>query len=325
MNSGSLIEVFVRNTNRGVAASYTSLRDGETVERTLTHVELLQRARALAGWMKQKGFSGKRAIMVFPVGLEFVEAFLACLMANVIAVPVAPVPLTGDSNKVRRMLAIMEDCQPSLVLGVSKSIGNSALFVGRYPQYGNLTWLEVDRFDEWDSLSDLSFDMPSPEAIALLQYTSGSTGMPKGVMLSHRNILSNLQQWDQGLGHDDDSKLVCWVPHYHDLGLRAAREQVNAVSSTSLPRLDADAGIGYSRTSPNTPFGLALGQQSIKGSQYSIETRASWEPDLWGRVANAVKTANTRVELAKIHHDEATADWLPPPPPRMAPGAPATT
>ncbi|WP_309842929.1 MULTISPECIES: polyketide synthase [unclassified Caballeronia] len=219
MNSGSLFEVFVRNTNRGVAASYTSLRDGETVERTLTHVELLQRARALAGWMKQKGFSGKRAIMVFPVGLEFVEAFLACLMANVIAVPVAPVPLTGDSNKVRRMLAIMEDCQPSLVLGVSKSIGNSALFVGRYPQYGNLTWLEVDRFDEWDSLSDLSFDMPSPEAIALLQYTSGSTGMPKGVMLSHRNILSNLQQWDQGLGHDDDSKLVCWVPHYHDLGL----------------------------------------------------------------------------------------------------------
>ncbi|GAB5100020.1 efflux transporter outer membrane subunit [Caballeronia sp. HLA56] len=208
--------------------------------------------------------------------------------------------------------------------------------------------------------------------------------------------------------------------------LRAAREQVNAVSSTSLPRLDADAGIGYARTSPNTPFGLALGQQSIKGSQYSIETRASWEPDLWGRVANAVKAANTRVELAKIdidsymlilcsevvqfywqmrsaeadlaflqavqrshaetvgllttryrgglegeldlararaelanstadmeearkrrelnehslatltarpvaefsvpaiHHDEATADWLPPPPPRMAPGAPAT-
>jgi acyl transferase domain-containing protein/acyl-CoA synthetase (AMP-forming)/AMP-acid ligase II/acyl carrier protein len=219
MNPGSLLEVFIRNTTATTPAAYTALRDGEEAERTLTHHELLQRAQGLAGWMRQRGLAGQRAIMLFPSGLEFVEAFLACLLADVIAVPVAPVPLTGDSNKVKRMLAIMDDCQPAIVLGASKSIGNAGAFVEQNPKWRDLVWLELDQFDGWDAHPDFDIQFPSPEGIALLQYTSGSTGLPKGVMLSHRNIVSNLVQWDRGLGHDDDSRIVCWVPHFHDLGL----------------------------------------------------------------------------------------------------------
>lgn len=85
--------------------------------------------------------------------------------------------------------------------------------------------------------------------------------------------------------------------------LRAAREQVNATASAALPRIDASAGLGYSRSSPETPFGLALGRQSIKGTEYTIGAAVAWEPDVWQRVANAVEVADSKVELAKIEID----------------------
>jgi acyl transferase domain-containing protein/acyl-CoA synthetase (AMP-forming)/AMP-acid ligase II/SAM-dependent methyltransferase len=219
MIGSTLLEVFANNTTPDTSASYTYLRDGDVVDRMLTHHELLQRAKGLGGWLKRQGMSGKRALLVFPTGLEFVEAFLACLIANVTTVPVAPVPLTGDTNKTKRILALMDDCQPSLVLGVSRTIGNAGAFVEQNPQWRDLAWLEIDRFEGWDAFPDCAIEMPSPAAIAVLQYTSGSTGKPKGVMLSHRNILHNLTQWDHGLGHDDASRIISWVPHFHDLGL----------------------------------------------------------------------------------------------------------
>ena len=219
MIGSTLLDVFTNNTTPDTSASYTYLRDGEVVDRTLTHYELLQRAKGLAGWLQQQGMSGKRALLVFPTGLEFVEAFLACLIANVTTVPVSPVPLTGDTHKTKRILALMDDCQPSLVLGVSRTIGNASAFVEQNPQWRDLAWLELDKFEGWDACPGSVIDMPSPAAIAVLQYTSGSTGKPKGVMLSHRNILHNLTQWDHGLGHDNDSRIISWVPHFHDLGL----------------------------------------------------------------------------------------------------------
>ncbi|WP_168991427.1 efflux transporter outer membrane subunit [Paraburkholderia sp. UYCP14C] len=85
--------------------------------------------------------------------------------------------------------------------------------------------------------------------------------------------------------------------------LRAAREEVKATSAGLLPRIDANAEFSYLHTSPYTPFGEALGQQSIEGRQYSVGASVAWEPDLWGRVANAVEVADTRVVLARIEID----------------------
>jgi multidrug efflux system outer membrane protein len=85
--------------------------------------------------------------------------------------------------------------------------------------------------------------------------------------------------------------------------LRAAREQVKVIESAARPQANAGASLGYSRTSPETPLGLALGNQSIKGSQYAVETNVAWEPDLWQRVANAVEKGQSQVELAKIDFD----------------------
>lgn len=88
--------------------------------------------------------------------------------------------------------------------------------------------------------------------------------------------------------------------------LKAAREQVKVASSGSRPRVDGSTGVNYSRTSPNTPLGAAFGHQSIKGPQYTVQVGASWEPDMWQRVANAVEIADSKVELAKIDIDALT-------------------
>lgn len=85
--------------------------------------------------------------------------------------------------------------------------------------------------------------------------------------------------------------------------LRAAREQLKATGADRLPHVDGTAGVGNSRTSANSPFGQALGNQSIKGNQYTLGANVAWEPDIWGRVARAIDVADTKVELAKIEID----------------------
>lgn len=218
MQIGSLIEVLSHAPGRG-QATLTYLRNGEEVGTVLSHAQLLERARGLAGWMKEHGYAGQRAMLVFPPGLEFVEAFMACMMAGVIAVPVAPAPLTGDEHKVRRMLAILQDCQPTLVLGIRQTIDKADAFVARYPQFAAIAWLALDDFAGHARYAGFEPTIPDGDALAFLQYTSGSTAMPKGVMLSHRNVVHNLAHFDHGWGHDDDSVMVSWLPHFHDLGL----------------------------------------------------------------------------------------------------------
>lgn len=219
MKHPSLVSLFLENCKQQKPASFIYLRNGEVLDRSLTHAQLADRSTRLAGWLVEKGFVGQRAMLVFPPGLEFVEAFLACMIANVVAVPVAPAPLTGDKNKVRRMLSILRDCQPKVVLGVTQTIEKAPAFVEQHPDFKPITWLATDTFSDWDKYNDFKPVLPAEDDLALLQYTSGSTAHPKGVMLSHKNVLHNLSCWDHGLGHDENSKMVCWVPHFHDLGL----------------------------------------------------------------------------------------------------------
>jgi acyl transferase domain-containing protein/acyl-CoA synthetase (AMP-forming)/AMP-acid ligase II len=215
----SLVELFLTNALKQNPVSFYYLRNAETLDGSLTHYQLAEKSKRLAAWLIANGFSGQRAMLVFPPGLEFVEAFMACLIAKVIAVPVAPAPLTGDKNKVKRMLSIMRDCQPAIVLGVTQTIEKAPAFVEENPEFDNITWFSVDTFSAWESYAELNVELPHENDIALLQYTSGSTSQPKGVMLSHKNILHNLSMWDHGLGHGPHTKMMCWVPHFHDLGL----------------------------------------------------------------------------------------------------------
>jgi len=218
MKMNSLIELLLEAPQPS-DLKLTYLRNGDEPGAVMTQAQLLERARSLAGWMTEQGYAGQRAMLVFPPGLEFVEAFMACMMAGVIAVPVAPAPLAGDEHKVRRMLAILGDCQPALVLGVRQTIDKADAFVARYPQFAGIDWLALDTFAAHAQYGGFKLVAPRGDALAFLQYTSGSTAMPKGVMLSHRNVVHNLAHFDHGWGHDEHSVMVSWLPHFHDLGL----------------------------------------------------------------------------------------------------------
>jgi acyl-CoA synthetase (AMP-forming)/AMP-acid ligase II/acyl carrier protein len=182
---------------------------------TLTYADLELRARGIAAALQRRGLGGERVLLVFPPGLDFVAAFFGCLMARAVAVPVNPPRL---NRRAERVDAIVADSAARAVLGPAR--GASALRgLAGVPGAEEMTWLftaEIpdDLADEWRE-ADVA-----PDALALLQYTSGSTAVPRGVMLTHANILANLAAidcWTGVAGREPYG--VFWLPHFHDMGL----------------------------------------------------------------------------------------------------------
>ncbi|MGV6808428.1 MAG: condensation domain-containing protein [bacterium] len=197
--------------------AYTFLRDGEIPETTYHFAELDRQARMIAAHLQQTMPMGSRALLLYPNGVEYIAAFFGCLYAGVIAVPVYP-PRRNRSD--RRLKSIAEDTNPRIILTTSeikKRIENKKQlqFV---PELKTYTWLATDELA--DSLAD-AWQAPAinGETLAFLQYTSGSTGQPKGVMVSHANLLQNLFELSHTFDFTQESIMVTWLPIFHDMGL----------------------------------------------------------------------------------------------------------
>jgi acyl-CoA synthetase (AMP-forming)/AMP-acid ligase II len=192
--------------------AYIFLSDRGTEEAVLTFRQLHVAAQALAARLTKIAKPGDRAILVFPPGLEFLVAFFGCLIAGVIAVPMM-VPRrqsTRDSSA-----GIMANCAPVVAL-TSPAFAIRSDLQARFASE-RLQWLSVDLTQVGAGAADLP--QPKPDAIAFLQYTSGSTSEPKGVAVSHANLLANLEMIRLSLGNTRQSTYVNWVPLYHDMGL----------------------------------------------------------------------------------------------------------
>jgi acyl-CoA synthetase (AMP-forming)/AMP-acid ligase II len=192
--------------------AYIFLSDRGTEETVLTFRQLHVAAQALAARLTKIAKPGDRAILVFPPGLEFLVAFFGCLIAGVIAVPMM-VPRrqsTRDSSA-----GIMANCAPVVAL-TSPAFAIRSDLQARFASE-RLQWLLVDLTQIERGAVDLP--QPKPDAIAFLQYTSGSTSEPKGVAVSHANLLANLEMIRLSLGNTRQSTYVNWVPLYHDMGL----------------------------------------------------------------------------------------------------------
>ena len=199
--------------------SYTFLVDGEEEQENINYGELDSSARMIAAFLQSQGATGQRVLLLYPPGLDYIKAFLGCLYAGATAVPVYPPRLTRLSDRsFPRLLAIAHDARPAFVLTTSPILAlaeGSRSLISDFPQ---VEWKATDAFDR--NLAEAWQDPKvNEDTLAFLQYTSGSTSSPKGVMVSHRNLVQNQILIQHAFGLNHDSIVVCWLPLYHDMGL----------------------------------------------------------------------------------------------------------
>lgn len=195
--------------------AYTFLTDGEADEIVVSYGDLDRRARAIAARLQADFAAGERILLLLPTGLEYVAAFFGCLYAGMIAVPAYP-PRRNQS--LDRIESIVADAEPAAALVSAGGIAHLATLAADTPGFERLRWLAVDEID--DKAAD-SWQPPNigPESLAFLQYTSGSTRTPRGVMISHRNVLHNAAISARMFRLSPADVGVTWLPLYHDFGL----------------------------------------------------------------------------------------------------------
>ncbi|MGH8613363.1 MAG: AMP-binding protein, partial [Gammaproteobacteria bacterium] len=194
--------------------AYRFLADGDTEGAQLSFGELDQRARAIAAHLQTMSMTGQRALLLYPPGLPYIEAFFGCLYAGVVAVPAYP----PSRHHLTRLQGIVEDAAPAIVMATEELQEKLLARFSERWETSHFQWLVTDRLDPTHARA---WRPPKliPESLAFLQYTSGSTGHPKGVMVSHQNLLANQHAIKASFHHTGKTIVVGWLPLYHDMGL----------------------------------------------------------------------------------------------------------
>lgn len=210
--------VHFRATVQANDTAFLYLEDGiggEGAEVRMTYSDLDRRCRALGAWLQKNHYSGKRILLLYPPGLEFIVGFFGCLYAGATAVPIYP---PRKNRSMLRVQAVAASAEASLALTTGDVMARVRELIDDTPDLKKIAWsttdhLPIDYADDWTD-PNLSAD-----DLAFLQYTSGSTGTPKGVMISHGNMLHNSLLISTGFEHTRSHSGVFWLPSYHDMGL----------------------------------------------------------------------------------------------------------
>ncbi len=202
------------------------------VPKTVTFQELHEKAEAIAGYLQSKLKFGETVLLVYAPGIDFISAMLGCFYAGIIAVPTYP---PTNIKLIEIAKKIIKDCSPSLILSTTnivkkvsklKVLNTIEKFLPLkivFPawsahhefNFANLDWIGTD------NLPHVQYRpiQIQEEHVAYLQYTSGTTGSPKGVMISHNNLIANIKIIHDAFAADEKSLGVSWLPPYHDMGL----------------------------------------------------------------------------------------------------------
>ena len=200
---------------RPTAPAFTFLRRGEAPERQLTFAELDRRARQIAAHLTRAGLAGRPVALIYPSGLEFIEAFCGCLYAG--AVPAA-LPLPANARAAGRCAAICGAADFAAILTVSSQLDAPALEPVR-AAVPDAPWLCTDEIPRDGEGLHVEVEGGAP---AFLQFTSGSTSEPRGVVITHDNLAANQRMIAEAFGYREDECSVGWLPLHHDMGLVGA-------------------------------------------------------------------------------------------------------
>ncbi|MDJ0835245.1 MAG: AMP-binding protein [Acidobacteriota bacterium] len=213
--AGSLVHILrTRAEVQAGRRAYVFLSHRGANERAVGYAQLDCRARVVAGWLQRRTQPGDRVLLFFPPGLDYVEAFLGCLYAGVIAVPLYP---PRARQKLERVARVLENCGARLALTTADLRPKIETFFLQAPHAP-----EVHATDTVDDAASWEPPQIQPGTLAFLQYTSGSTGVPKGVMVTHGNLVANEKAIGEAFGSNDGDVVVSWLPLYHDMGLIGA-------------------------------------------------------------------------------------------------------
>ena len=208
-------------THREEALAYRFLLTGDADGRsaTLTWGEARRQVLAVAAHLQAAGVQpNDRALLVYAPGLEFIVGFVGCLAAGAIPVPAYPPDPARLERTLDRLRAIAVDCGAAWMLTSTMIEKLAGELLPQVPALGALRWVATDRVSEGDETTWRRPDIDS-DSVAFLQYTSGSTGSPKGVALTHANLMENSGAIAAALGNNANTVGVTWLPLYHDMGL----------------------------------------------------------------------------------------------------------
>ncbi len=212
----SIVDVLqLRAAERSDHIAYRFLVDGEREESQVTYEQQDAAARAIAANLLERKAAGERALLLYRPSLNFISAFLGCLYAGVIPVPLYP---PGSDRGLPRLAAVAADAQPRFILTMATSLPTIQNWVSRMPGSNGIQVIATDQIAA-ENASNWVRPAINPESLAFLQYTSGSTSAPKGVMVTHGNLLHNQKMISRAFAQSESSIIVSWLPLYHDMGL----------------------------------------------------------------------------------------------------------
>lgn len=198
--------------------AFIFLPDGETEEFPVTYGALDRRSRAIAAMLQREAGAAERAILLCPPGLDYIAALFGCLYAAVAAVPACPPDPADPERILPRLRAIAYDAAPAVIVTTNAVLAEAADVMAKEPAFSTASWLTADAITDAE-VAQWREPVIDGDTAALLQYTSGASGAPKGVMISHRNLMHSEALIQRVFSATEESVCVSWLPLHHNMGL----------------------------------------------------------------------------------------------------------